>query len=463
MLLGLRRDALGPTRRIPRSPSSTPCSGASAGDPSRRRAHGARELRRARRRRASDRTRTASSATPNGAPTGRRHARRGRATGALGRPRRSTTTRSRSSSSARRPWARRAASPRSTRCPMPHWLGLRDLQVFLGHRRTAARWTPCPIVATMDIPQVIDLGLAGDRRRPAGGRLDRRPDRGADRLRTPTRDGSGTTLPRRRRAGGVLPRRPHGRPAGGRPRDRGSGDRAGARARGSGCTTRSIRANGGTSARGGTASSTSRWRRTPQIERAAMLGLAVSVQPAFDRLLGTARGAVRDRRSGRSARRAMNPFRTMLERGIEVGAGSDTPITPFDPLLVDRAPGACTTTRRNDSPESRRSGCTRWAARALGHQEEKKGVARARDARGLRGVRRRSARRRLASKGSRPILTVSLGREVFAALSGPRRRGDRRRRDRRFVTLCRPARLDRSETPRAVPFASRHRPGGGAR
>ena len=30
---------------------------------------------------------------------------------------------------------------------------------------------------------------------------------------------------------------------------------------------------------------------------------------------------------------AMNPFRTMLERGVEVGVGSDSPVTPLDPML----------------------------------------------------------------------------------------------------------------------------------
>ncbi len=41
---------------------------------------------------------------------------------------------------------------------MPHWLGLRDLQVFLGHRDRLPM-DVAPVVATMDIPQIMDLGL----------------------------------------------------------------------------------------------------------------------------------------------------------------------------------------------------------------------------------------------------------------------------------------------------------------
>ena len=71
---------------------------------------------------------------------------------------------------------------------------------------------------------------------------------------------------------------------------------------------------------------------TSQIERAAMLGLAVSVQPTFDRHWGQP-GGMYESGLGWDRAQPMNPFRTMIDRGIEVGAGSDSPITPFDPLL----------------------------------------------------------------------------------------------------------------------------------
>jgi predicted amidohydrolase YtcJ len=70
-----------------------------------------------------------------------------------------------------------------------------------------------------------------------------------------------------------------------------------------------------------------------QIERAAMLGLAISVQPAFDALWGGP-GEMYERRLGPERSAGMNPFRTLVERGMEVGAGSDSPVTPLDPMLA---------------------------------------------------------------------------------------------------------------------------------
>jgi predicted amidohydrolase YtcJ len=69
-----------------------------------------------------------------------------------------------------------------------------------------------------------------------------------------------------------------------------------------------------------------------RVERAAALGLAISVQPAFDAAWGQEGGMYEHRLGGDRARR-MNPFRTMVARGLEVGAGSDSPVTPLDPML----------------------------------------------------------------------------------------------------------------------------------
>ena len=68
-----------------------------------------------------------------------------------------------------------------------------------------------------------------------------------------------------------------------------------------------------------------------QVERAAMLGLAVSVQPAFDLCWGGP-DELYERRLGVQRSAPMNPFRSMLGRGVEVGAGSDTPVTPLNLL-----------------------------------------------------------------------------------------------------------------------------------
>jgi predicted amidohydrolase YtcJ len=73
-----------------------------------------------------------------------------------------------------------------------------------------------------------------------------------------------------------------------------------------------------------------------QIERAALLGLAISVQPAFDLLWGRP-GQLYERRLGWDRAARMNPFATLLSRGIEVGVGSDAPITPLDPGLAVHA------------------------------------------------------------------------------------------------------------------------------
>ena len=69
-----------------------------------------------------------------------------------------------------------------------------------------------------------------------------------------------------------------------------------------------------------------------RVERAAALGLAISIQPSFDAAWGH-QGGMYEQRLGAQRARTMNPFRTMVERGLEVGGGSDSPVTPLDPML----------------------------------------------------------------------------------------------------------------------------------
>ena len=149
-----------------------------------------------------------------------------------------------------------------------------------------------------------------------------------------------------------------------------------------------------------------------QVERAAMLGLAVSIQPAFDRRWGQG-GGLYEERLGPARAMAAHPFRTMLDRGIEVGVGSDSPVTPLDPMLAIAAlethhePAQRLT--RLEALKLHRVGSAR-----LGHQEGKKGAlepgrhadfaAYDRDPIEVESV-----------EGLRPVLTVSLGREVFRA------------------------------------------------
>jgi predicted amidohydrolase YtcJ len=68
------------------------------------------------------------------------------------------------------------------------------------------------------------------------------------------------------------------------------------------------------------------------IDAAAHLGLAASVQPAFDAFWG-GRDGLYSERIGRDRARLMNRFKTMIRAGITLGGGSDSTVTPLDPFL----------------------------------------------------------------------------------------------------------------------------------
>ena len=148
------------------------------------------------------------------------------------------------------------------------------------------------------------------------------------------------------------------------------------------------------------------------VERAAMLGLAVSMQPTFDLEWGQPDGLYAQRLGSQRAH-AMNPVRLVLDRGVVVGVGSDAPVVPMDPWLTIHAlehhHDASQRLTRSEAIRIHTAGSAR-----LAHQEEKKGVLEpgmhadlvaydvdpleAGDVRDLRA-----------------ILTVSLGREVWQA------------------------------------------------
>ena len=147
-----------------------------------------------------------------------------------------------------------------------------------------------------------------------------------------------------------------------------------------------------------------------QVERAGALGLAISIQPAFDSTWGHP-GGMYELRLGEERAAAMNPFRTAVARGLQVGAGSDTPVTPLDPMLAVWA------LEHHHDPSQRMTRlealrlCTVGAAR-LGHLEKK-------------GRLEPGAAADLAAfeadpleapdvRDLRPVLTVSRGREVYA-------------------------------------------------
>ena len=148
------------------------------------------------------------------------------------------------------------------------------------------------------------------------------------------------------------------------------------------------------------------------IERAAMLGLALSVQPAFDLEWGH-EGAMYDRRLGPERALRMNPFAELVSRGLVVGAGSDAPITDLDPMLGLWA------LESHHEPEQR---MTREQAirlftvggATLANLEDKRGRLEP-------GMQADFAAYDLDPftvedpRGLRPILTVSRGREVYSA------------------------------------------------
>jgi predicted amidohydrolase YtcJ len=149
-----------------------------------------------------------------------------------------------------------------------------------------------------------------------------------------------------------------------------------------------------------------------QIERAAALGLAISVQPAFDAEWGHP-GALYERRLGPDRAGKMNPFGTFLARGLEVGAGSDSPVTPLDPMY-----GLWSLETHHDPTQRMsREGAIRLftiGGARLAHLEDKKGQL----VPGMQADFAAYEQDPLMAedvRGLRPILTVSRGRDVFAS------------------------------------------------
>ncbi len=143
-----------------------------------------------------------------------------------------------------------------------------------------------------------------------------------------------------------------------------------------------------------------------------MLGLGISVQPSFDATWGHP-GGMYERRLGPERARSMNPIRTLLDRGMAVGAGSDSPVTALDPM----AGIAALESHHEPAQRLTREEAIRLFALGgalLARLEEKKGRLEP-------GMQADFAAYDLdpmtadRADDLRPILTVSLGREVFAA------------------------------------------------
>jgi predicted amidohydrolase YtcJ len=147
-----------------------------------------------------------------------------------------------------------------------------------------------------------------------------------------------------------------------------------------------------------------------QVERAAALGLAISVQPGFDARWGHPE-ELYERRLGKDRAAGMNPFATLLSRGLEVGVGSDSPVTPLDPMYGLWAMETHHDASQRMSREEAIRLFTIGSAR-LAHLEEKKGQLRP----GFQADLAAYEADPLTAEDIldlRPVLTLSRGREVF--------------------------------------------------
>jgi predicted amidohydrolase YtcJ len=147
-----------------------------------------------------------------------------------------------------------------------------------------------------------------------------------------------------------------------------------------------------------------------QIERAAMLGLAVSVQPTFDALWGHP-GGMYEQRLGEKRAYDMNPFATLLSRGIELGAGSDSPVTRLDPWEGIRA----LETHHDPSQRLSRQEALRLftaGSARLANLDDKKGRLEPGAQADFACYEEDPVT--APTEDLQPVLTVSLGREVFA-------------------------------------------------
>lgn len=147
------------------------------------------------------------------------------------------------------------------------------------------------------------------------------------------------------------------------------------------------------------------------IARAARLGAAFSVQPAFDAAWGGPDGMYA-RRAGRRRAAGMNDVAAMVATGAVVGFGSDSPVTPFDPL------GGVAAAMRPSNPSHALAGAQAFhaataGAAALAHEP----VPAGRLAPGHRADFCVWESHPLASKRPRLAATVGRGRVVYGSLT----------------------------------------------
>ena len=242
---------------------------------------------------------------------------------------------------------------------MPHWHGDRELDVFLRHRaRLPVDATP--VVATMELPFAIGLNLAavgGDL--PVDGSIGARTAA----LTAPYVDGDGTGT--RYTSDDELAEFFHGGHV--------AGLQVGVHAIGDRAIEQVLaaweRVYGTLDSRERRHFRARRHRiehfemaSPAHVERAAMLGLAASVQPAFDALWGQP-GGLYEQGARRRARDGDEPV--PLDARARGRGGRRLGLTGHAARSDDDPPGACRTitTRRSVWIGPRRSGCTPWGPR----------------------------------------------------------------------------------------------------
>lgn len=71
-----------------------------------------------------------------------------------------------------------------------------------------------------------------------------------------------------------------------------------------------------------------------QIERLAQIGIIASMQPAFiPAFIGQEKMELYEKILGPARLNRVHPYRTILDHGIVITGGSDSPVTPYDPLV----------------------------------------------------------------------------------------------------------------------------------
>lgn len=112
--------------------------------------------------------------------------------------------------------------------------------------------------------------------------------------------------------------------------------------------------------------------RDDHVETAARLGLCASVQPAFDRFWGGGKGMYAAR-IGAERAATMNRFRTMSDKSLVIGGGSDSTVTPLDPFLQMAALRQHSAPEQSLDPAHALGVMTRGVA-SLAAREGKRGV-----------------------------------------------------------------------------------------